>query len=257
MPPDVDSKARSKPSLPKHLQTPLRPSPHRTTSQVSSISVEASLPDQESSSSRTLLSKDPKYHRQRPHSQSHTSARNRAITDSNASGKTSPMIQRTLSAPGTPGRATSTSAHQPSTASTRSPSAYSLSLQAVTGTSVSASATTTGSGSGSGTGTSTPSRKGKEKAVDEVEVEGEMVVHDGDATKGLRELVRRTTIGEASAGHHPSGTRPTDDPGGTYLETNHHLRDETNGQQTRTDSTQYNHLHVCIHVSTHSTEQQS
>lgn len=58
--------------------------------------------------------------------------------------------------------------------------------------------------SGSGSGTSTPSRKGKEKAVEDVEVddveaEGELVIHDGDATKGLRELVRRTTIGEGTA----------------------------------------------------------
>lgn len=32
----------------------------------------------------------------------------------------------------------------------------------------------------------------------DVEVEGELVTTSGDATKGLRELVRRTTIGEAS-----------------------------------------------------------
>lgn len=224
MSPDTESKARSKATFPKHLQTTLRPSPHRTTSQVSSISVEASLPEQESSSSsRTLLSKDPKYHRQRPHSQSYAQSRGREIADSSSTvgtaGKEIPKIQRTLSAPGTPGRATPTSAHQPSTASTRSPSTYSLSLQAL-GASVSVS----GSGSGSGTGTSTPSpsRKGKEKAVedvevDDVEVEGELVIHDGDATKGLRELVRRTTIGEGPVGHHPPGQSVTDGTKGLYI----------------------------------------
>lgn len=200
MTPDLDSKPRSKPTLPKHLQTTLRPSPNRTTSQVSSISVEVSLPDQDTNNTgRALLSKDPKYHRQRPYSQSHihTPTRSRAITESSTTGTSantaedgSPKIQRTLSAPGTPGRATSTSAQQASLASTRSPSTYSLSLQALTGASASPS------------GSSTPSRKGKEKAVedvevDSVEVEGELVVHDGDATKGLRELVKRTTIGEA------------------------------------------------------------
>lgn len=198
MSPDVNPEGRSKPTLPKYLQPTLRPSPYRTTSQVSSISVGASLPEQESSSSssRALLSSDPKYHRRRPHSQSHvhTQVGTRAIADSSSTAGQEtviPKIQRTLSAPGTPGRATPTSAHQPSTASTRSPSTYSLSLQALTGT------------SGSGSGTSTPSRKGKEKAVEDVEVddveaEGEMVIHDGDATKGLRELVRRTTIGEGT-----------------------------------------------------------
>jgi hypothetical protein len=41
--------------------------------------------------------------------------------------------------------------------------------------------------------------------VDSVDVEGELVVHDGDATKGLRELVRRTTIGEAVPRHAVGG----------------------------------------------------
>jgi hypothetical protein len=51
----------------------------------------------------------------------------------------------------------------------------------------------------SGSGSSSPSRKGKEKAVEaDVEVEGEMVTAHGDVTKDLRDLVRRTTIGESS-----------------------------------------------------------
>lgn len=180
MSPEVEPRPKSKPTLPKHLQSPLRPSPHRTTSQVSSISVEANQSDLDALPARTLLSQDTRHQRparERPHSQSHVT-RSRAATASSPSSSTN--IQRTLSAPGTPGRSTPVSA--PSTSS-RSPSSYSLSLAPLA----------------SGSGSSSPSRKGKEKAVEvDVEVEGELVTAHGDVTKDLRELVRRTTIGEAT-----------------------------------------------------------
>jgi hypothetical protein len=180
--------------LPKRLQAPLRPSAHRTTSHISSISVEA---NQELEPVRTLLSQDPKYSTLDTNISTNARQRTRSLHASASiphSGKSSqddelkelnekplpPVVQRTLSAPGTPGRA--------SLASSTTASVCSLSVPAQMSTSTSRG--------------SSPSRKGKEKAVEAVEfdgvdVEGEIVSgHDGDATKGLRELVRRSTIGE-------------------------------------------------------------
>ncbi len=60
-------------------------------------------------------------------------------------------------------------------------------------------------GSRTPTGSSSSSRKGKERVVndlevDEVNVGGEVALGSGDATKGLREFVRRTTMGEEIRG---------------------------------------------------------
>ena len=107
--------------------------------------------------------------------------------------KPASVVQRTLSAPGTPGRA----------GVSRTASNYSLGVPAQ---------------STSGSGGSSPSRKGKEKALDDFDVEGgdvegELVAHSGDATKGLRALVRRSTIvdghGQSSLGRDNSKSRPT------------------------------------------------
>jgi hypothetical protein len=107
--------------------------------------------------------------------------------------KPAPAVQRTLSAPGTPGRA----------GVSRTASNYSLGVPAQ---------------STSGSGGSSPSRKGKERALDGFEVEGgdvggELVTHSGDATKGLRALVRRSTIvdgqGQVGMGRDISKSRPT------------------------------------------------
>lgn len=181
----------------KSLQSPLRPSPHRTTSQISSVSVEANLTDSETSG-RALLSKDPKYTRQR--TLSHPNGKQArpegnlelaAATISATKSVPAPVVQRTLSAPGTPGRGNASISSTSGASTSRTPSIHSLAV-----TPSAAAASTSGSGG------SSPSRKGKEKALEAVEiegvdVEGELVAgHDGDATKGLRELVRRTTIGE-------------------------------------------------------------
>lgn len=177
----MSPEAKPKPSLPKHLQSPLRPSPHRTTSSISTVSVEANQSDVES---RTLLSQDTKYIRSRTHSL-HSSV---SPPPEDELLKPAPAVQRTLSAPGTPGRA----------GVSRTASIYSLSVPAQ---------------SISGSSGSSPSRKGKERALDSVEtedvdVEGELVTHNGDATKGLRELVRRSTIVDGQGGLH--GTRGRD-----------------------------------------------
>lgn len=49
------------------------------------------------------------------------------------------------------------------------------------------------------------SRKGKENilddtGVDDTDVSGELVIGSGEAAKGLRELVRRSTMGEETRG---------------------------------------------------------
>jgi hypothetical protein len=180
----MSPEAKPKPSLPKHLLSPLRPSPHRTTSSISTVSVEANQVDVES--------KDPKYIRSRTHSL-HASASSPPPQSEDESLKPAPVVQRTLSAPGTPGRA----------GVSRTASNYSLGVPAQ---------------STSGSGGSSPSRKGKERALDDFEVEGgdvegELVTHSGDATKGLRALVRRSTIvdgqGQAGMGRDTSKSRPT------------------------------------------------
>jgi hypothetical protein len=167
-------------SLHKRLQSPLRPTANRSTSQISSISVEANQ-DLESNG-RTLLSQDPKYTKPDTSTRQRTQSLRNAASPIEGSSEglylntKSPVVQRTLSAPGTPGRS--------SIASSRTASVYSLSVPPLSSTSRSSS----------------PSRKGKEKALEDVEVdgvdvEGELVSgHSGDATKGLRELVRRSTI---------------------------------------------------------------
>lgn len=195
----MSPEAKTSSPLPKRLQSQFRPSAHRTTSQISSISVEA---NQELEPSRTLLSQDPRYSEtgtggcQRTRSL-HASASNPPSSKSSQDNEQDgmgqkplpPVVQRTLSAPGTPGRASLAS----STSITAS--VYSLTVPAQMTT--------------SGSRGSSPSRKGKEKALEDVEVdgvdvEGEMVSgHDGDATKGLRELVRRSTIGENVGGGQP------------------------------------------------------
>jgi hypothetical protein len=185
----MSPEAKPKPSLPKHLQSPLRPPPHRTTSSISTVSVEANQVDAEG---RSLLSQDPKYVRSRTHSL-HASVSPPLTHSEEESLKPAPVVQRTLSAPGTPGRA----------GVSRTASIYSLSVPAQ---------------STSGSSGSSPSRKGKEKALDDfevedVDVEGELVTHSGDATKGLRALVRRSTIvdgpGQAGIGRDTSKSRPT------------------------------------------------
>jgi hypothetical protein len=185
----MSPEAKPKPSLPKHLQSPLRPSPHRTTSSISTVSVEANQVDAEG---RSLLSQDPKYVRSRTHSL-HASVSPPLTHSEDESLKPAPIVQRTLSAPGTPGRA----------GVSRTASIHSLSVPAQ---------------STSGSSGSSPSRKGKEKALDDfevedVDVEGELVTHSGDATKGLRALVRRSTIvdgpGQAGMARDTSKSRPT------------------------------------------------
>lgn len=47
--------------------------------------------------------------------------------------------------------------------------------------------------------------------MDDVEVEGEMVTTNGDATKGLRELVRRSTIGEPRPAHEQTSAKAVDE----------------------------------------------
>lgn len=179
----MSSEARPKPPLPKHLQSPLRPSPHRTTSSISTVSVEA---HQIESEGRSLLSQDPKHVRPRTHSL-HASVS--PPPDEQVTEQTAPSVQRTLSAPGTPGRA----------GISRTASIYSLGVPAA---------------SVSGSSGSSPSRKGKERAlegfeVEDVDVEGELVTHNGDATKGLRELVRRSTIIDGEGGLHAARARDT------------------------------------------------
>jgi hypothetical protein len=200
----MSPEVKAKSPFPKRLQSPLRPSPHRTTSQISSISVEANSTDPEPTG-RALLSQDPKYIRQRtlshPNARQHTpSVAEPIVTEVSAAttrfsptaaSATAPVVQRTLSAPGTPGRGSASITSVGS--SSRAPSVYSLSVPT-------AFASASVSGVGSASGGSSPSRKGKEKALEDVEVEGvdvegELVTgNDGDATKGLRELVRRSTI---------------------------------------------------------------
>jgi len=185
----MSPEAKPKPSLPKHLQAPLRPSPHRTTSSISTVSVEANQVDAQS---RSLFTQDSKYVRSRTHSL-HASASSPPPDSEDESIKPASVVQRTLSAPGTPGRA----------GVSRTASVYSLSVPAQ---------------STSGSSGSSPSRKGKEKALDDLnvdggDVEGELVTHSGDATKGLRALVRRSTIvdgqGQGALGRSSSKSRPT------------------------------------------------
>jgi len=137
-------------------------------------------------------SQNPKYVRSRTHSL-HASASSPPPLSEDESLKPAPIVQRTLSAPGTPGRA----------GVSRTASNYSLGVPAQ---------------STSGSGGSSPSRKGKEKALDDFEVEGgdvegELVTHSGDVTKGLRALVRRSTIvdgpGSAGMGRDTSKSKPT------------------------------------------------
>jgi hypothetical protein len=200
----MSPEVKAKSAFPKRLQSPLRPSPHRTTSQISSISVEANSTDPEPTG-RALLSQDSKYIRQRtlshPHARQNVSSVAEPIvtevsattTKVSPTAAPAPVVQRTLSAPGTPGRGSASITSVGS--SSRAPSVYSLSVPAVF-------ASASVSGVGSASGGSSPSRKGKERALEDVEVEGvdvegELVTgNDGDATKGLRELVRRSTIAD-------------------------------------------------------------
>jgi hypothetical protein len=187
----MSPEVKGKSPLPKRLQPPLRPSPHRTTSQISSISVEANLTDSEPAG-RALLSKDSKYTRQRTLSHPNTKQdSSTCLPEQGSTPKSSPapVVQRTLSAPGTPGRGHASISPASGGTTSATPSVYSLAVPSVNAP--------------SGSGSSSPSRKGKERALEAVEVEGvdvegELVAgHEGDATKGLRELVRRTTITEA------------------------------------------------------------
>jgi hypothetical protein len=181
----MSPEAKPKSPLPKRLQSSLRPSPHRTTSSISTVSVEANQVD--TTEAPGLLSQDPKYLRQRTHS-SHASVSPPLIPDGLVAP--APAVQRTLSAPGTPGRAGTS-------VSSKTTSIYSLGVPAQSTSS----------------NASSPSRKGKERALESVEVEGvdvegELVTHSGDATKGLRELVRRSTIMDGDGpGQHPARTR--------------------------------------------------
>jgi len=102
----------------------------------------------------------------------------------------SPIMRRTLSTGATAG-------------SSRASSLYGL------------DAPTDASPSGSKTpgGSSASSRKGKERVledtgVDEVDVTGEMVTSSGNAAKGLRELVKRSTVGEEVRWTGRSGVEP-------------------------------------------------
>ena len=180
--PTMSPEVKPKSPLPKRLQSSLRPSPHRTTSSISTISVEAKV---DTTEGRNLLSQDPKYVRPRTHSL-HASVSPPSAEE--VTVKDATIVQRTLSAPGTPGRA----------GVSRTPSVYSL----IPGQST------------SGSSGSSPSRKGKERALEgievgDVDVEGELVTHSGDATKGLRELVRRSTIVDGEGGLHVARGKDT------------------------------------------------
>jgi hypothetical protein len=198
--PPRDSDRPSSP-LPKRLQSPLPPSPHRTTSQLSAVSVETS--NHESSPRRPTRPDLP--------------------PSAAAEGSSSPAlsVSSPVEVPITPSRAR-TGTSTPS--SSRRTSLFESGLNGSTSGSGSPairggvlSAALAGKSAGGGSGLRTPggasvdegssgsSRKGKERMVlaDEAEVEdldvaGELVQTGEDARKGLRELFRRSMAGESN-----------------------------------------------------------
>ena len=198
--------------FPKRLHAPLPPSPHRTTSQLSTVSVEAHHTDDVG---RQLLSQTRAKSTRRSDDEGDLQMEGGMGTTSTTSVMGTPRMTATPRTPRSPGGATPTPSSD--TSSLPEPRGSGSSTPAV---SLIRGMETTAMGSSPGGGSilserviSSRSRKGKEKAVVDVEVEqvdvqGELTTAqmgdesvatpglNGRAAKGLRELVRRSTVGE-------------------------------------------------------------